>query len=622
MLEHLIGYIIPPLRILELAGNILNFQKWLEETHNKALDKKILAGYKFFLECTYRLFLSRICSNKEDKLEIEDDFLLECATAEGVLKLDKLPNTCDRIIFLKNIHQNFKLIAKAKSTTEISNGVLAFDKRVIQLFEKVFTQQFQLKKGINYTHTEAINILLIDHLYIYFTQINNNGPAAYTGLLLKNTFVSSGRLNHCLDGYKLTLQYLWSIVLTHKHFEKAQLHTLHLADSWRDYTYIPLPFNSNEYDLISREFELDQQTSLDSFFYRIKENIIKPLQIRTKLNIFNLNNYFESKSTPYSKNVFSSLLTISSTSKSLPKLNINEKIGLTLYWYPVEVFKPGQMHNGIAGFLTSLAGTVALNNKSEEKEFKKIVVSKFIHDLGDKKHNYSYGVLLDTKAAAGHYASGWLLYYDCCGDFSGFSSSQYHRAETLIKKYVTDGVIELRELKATKKALQKYILNHTSNTEGIEEIRAHLEEQSKKQKLKVDDILGKAKAIILEQLIYYAFSKQSNIDLLEWSTEKKSGEIDIVISTPKLTRIIECKVNPNNCDLVKEYDKLLSKLEKFDQENKHAEFWFWVKPSSQNIQLLVEKGIRYNYINGNIDSLNILKGVDLSNIKFIMNQTI
>lgn len=621
-MEQLVEHIIPSLRIIEIAGNVKQYEQWLKDYHNRTIDKQLLAGYKFFLECAFHEFYYGV--SVENEFDIKDDFLFKCAMGKSSYPIDKLPNTCERTIFLKNIYKYFKPVLRAKSINGIENKLQLFYQEVGVLFENVFLEQFCISTEYGVNEDEAIRLILVENLYIYFTQINNNGPYAYMASLLRDFWISNEKKTYCFEGYKFILQYLWYNVLDKFPFEKAKLNTLHLADSWREYSYKKLPPDASIYDkMFNTYFDLGKQNSLDSFFYQIKYNITDPFEEETGINITSVHKFFGRTKVNYSKNVFNKLLCTDELIDPYDKLDDDDKISIALYWYPLEVFEPGSMHNGITAFITSMAGTVSLSNSEGKREFEKVIVCKFIHPLTDKKNDYSYGVLLDSMAAAGHYYSGWLLYYDCCGDYSGFSGSEHKKAEKLIDKYVNNNQVELRELEVDKKVFRRYVAEHIYSSdelsnEKIIEVEERLLEQSKKQKIKVDDVIGKSKAVILELLMCYILSKHGDVKSIKWSANKNEGEIDLLLEYSDKIKIIECKVNPNNYDLREENRKLVNKLKEYKLTNKEAEFWFWEKPSIKNVEWLQKNSVSYNYINQNEKIPDIINGVDLDIIKFIM----
>ncbi len=138
------------------------------------------------------------------------------------------------------------------------------------------------------------------------------------------------------------------------------------------------------------------------------------------------------------------------------------------------------------------------------------------------------------------------------------------------------------------------------------------------------DVLGKAKATIMELFIYYLHESQyKKTHDVQINTNKSIGEIDIVLKNKSEVRIIECKVNPNNCSSLKEeYNKVLTKLQTFEQTEKICEFWFWFPPSDKNIQYLKTNNVSYTILSKRPEDNPLLKGIALSNIKFIMEHII
>lgn len=627
-LEQLIRHIIPSFRILKLLEDTNAFEKWLQEYHNIDFTNDIFNGYKFFVECAFsEIFHS---SSNEDGFDIKTGVLLKCAMYEGIYPLSKLPNECERTVFLKNIYGEFSPVLRAKSMEDLGNNVELFNESVGKQFEEVFNNCFRLVDNTALSYNEAVNLLIIENLFLGFNQINPGGPMAYSRSLYDTYLVPDGKLKYCFKGYKLTLQYIWSLVLEKNMFEKARLHNLHLADSWKTYIYKEVEPNASEIEKIlnSSIYNLEIQTCLDSYFDHIKYNVIEPIEDELGKSILSLSSLFERNSYVHSKEVFKGLLSTNEIGLCpYESLSDADKINIALYWYPIEIFVPGNLHNGISAFITSLVGTVTLSDSITEKELEIVKVRKFIHPCGQGKNDYSYAVLIDTYAAVGHYHSGWQLYFDCCGDYSGFSGSEFRKVEALIHEFEEKGKVESKELVVSKDLLRKYMANFIGEKEGfsidqIKIIEEEIKNKSEYKKSKSDDVIGKAKAVILELLMCYVLSKKNNIRDVSWSISKSKGEIDIILKSSERVKIIECKVSPNNCDLNKEYQKLLNKLSNIEYSefpNRECEFWFWNKPSIQNSRLLKEKGIPYNYLNNADRKDHLMAGVGLRNIRYIMN---
>ncbi len=621
------GDIIPTLRIFELVGDAKSYQAWLKEHHNLELtDPVLFNGYKFFLECALSKFFSDITT--EEELPIPHGVLLACARSHAYYPLEKLPNSCERTIFLKEVLEYIKPISKAKSLSALEKSIRSFKTNVKNIFDEIFQKCYKLNPDNKIDLEGALKIPLIDNLFIHFTQAFNNGPAAYNGELLKDFWIPEDKLNSCFLGYKYTLQYMWYTVVGKKLFQESSLVNMHTADSWSEYKYLPAPEGLSEMELLIHgdRFKLEEQTSLDSYFHRIREEIVLPIEKEYNTSILSGGSLFiQHKKIP--KSIFKKLL---KPSKPDPykSLETKDKIDIILYWYSAEVFEPGEMHNGVPAFMTNLAGTVALMQKDREREFEKIQVARFIHEVEQGKHRYSYSILIDTKAAADHYHSGWLIYYDCCGDYSGFAGREFRNAEGLIQKYVKTGKVNLQTLEVSKEDFTKYLANHIHKNEFlteqvINERTKKLEELSKLQVAKTQNIFGDAKGIILELVTYYALSQYHGPNTkISWSLNKKNGEIDILVVTETVTKLIECKVNPNNCNLEKEYQKGKQKLTKVTDNKGKVEFAFASLPNPRAIKWLKENSIDYHYLFGNTDPSNIFKGIKISNLKRILDYSL
>jgi hypothetical protein len=285
------------------------------------------------------------------------------------------------------------------------------------------------------------------------------------------------------------------------------------------------------------------------------------------------------------------------------------------------------LHNGIAAFNTMLAGTVELYNP-KQSEFAKVVVARFTHPLKINKNksgnNYSYGILIDTKSAANHYSSGWIIYQDACGDWSGFSGSEHKACEALIKKYKREGKITLRELTIPledfKEYTNKYILDHK---------QLSILEQNKL----IPIIIQKSRSYLFELFVYHLCNKyykskpyESKKYKIELNTDKNSaeGEKDVVVSNDDEIILIECKLTPQNYDMREMLQKLDTKLKVAKQLKKSAQFWFWSDLTVESNRILEEqtKSLGFDILApialSSPKGEPILKGVTLKQINEIM----
>ncbi len=487
-MQEITSDIIPTLTIFKIASNIEAYEKWLKREHNKSIDNSLLSGYKFFFECCFsNLFYHISC---EETLGIKTDFLLHRASSEGVF-IEKIPSSCEMTIFLKNIYFHFEPILKSKDLNSLKISTTNFENSISKPFQNLYDNFITTSSETDITKNEALKLVLIDNLYIHFNQVKNNGPVALQSSIMKTFWVDKKKLDYAFEGYKYTLQFVWSEVLSYKKYKSTSLINLHKSDSWRKYiTYNTAPKDATGAERIFGEhFELEKQTCFDSYFYRIQKEIIRPLEKKYKKDITQAYNFFTYNGGKYvKKNIFGNLLTKNSINVPLINLSDSEKIEQILYWYPVEVMNTtqNQMYNGIPAFNTLLAGTLTLYNR-KNSEFKKVIACKFIHPFEENKNDFSYGILIDSASSAGHYCSGWMLFYDCCGDYSGFSGSEHKMAEKLIDKYLKQNKLELRELVINKQAFRDCISEHIRTEEKLDDA------DIKNNKIQLDDISQRKK---------------------------------------------------------------------------------------------------------------------------------
>lgn len=615
----LTSHIIPSLQTLQIHGDTDAFISWMSEIHPDKNPEELYEGYWFSINCCLNSFVDGICGDK--LLGIENDFLLNRALAE-VIPLHQIKSTCEKTIFLKNLKPHVKSVLRARTYNGLTEKCKGFNEAIASRFEQIKKTNLVLSKKVGIdTTTTANKLLLIDYAHTFLVQINNNGPTANTRHPFNVQWTPKEKMKHYLIGYKYAIQFLWYQLLGPDEFNKTHLTGIHLADSWRKYKYIEKEKSEDPVrDIFNREFNLEEQTSFDSYFYWIQREITNPLHDQYGIAVHAIDDQFQFNPKGYNKqSLFGDLLDEKNIPQEDQKMGWPDQIKERLYWYPFEIVdtRVSQMHHGIPSFNTMLAGTVALHNP-KESEFSKVIVAKFTHPhAGYKaKNDYSYGILVDTKSAAGHYSSGWVIYQNACGDYSGFYGSEHKSSEKLIAKYLRSGKIELRELSIPLKKFTEFTDEYVLDQEQL----SILEEN----KL-VEDIIQKSRSNLFELFTYYLCTKfYGDKYRVHFGTGKKTaeGEKDIVVENDQEVIVIECKLNPQNYDMNKVVEKLEKKVASYSQPMKSGQLWCWEELSSQNKQLLDQSIIEDNPVKNIVVSEpkgeQILKGIDLKLLRFIM----
>jgi hypothetical protein len=608
----LLSQIIPSLYTLKILGNVSGFEEWLSRTHKNTTSSDLFHGYVFAVRCCLNTFSDGVASDQ--RLKIKDDFLLNRAIRE-LVPIEKINDTCEKTIFLKRIKKYVRRILTAKNYSELSERVAVFEKDISVAFEKIYESNVKVSSKITVDKRTALKLSLINFAHTYLVQINNGGPVANFLNPLSAKRIKEERLDLNLKGYKYAIQFLWYQILGEEVFNQTSLINLHKADSWRDYKYkkTEQDLGDSQFDFFGEGFDLREQSNLDSYFYRISNEITEPLSHQYGFQIYRINEYFQLYN--YSKKAFlSNLLHKEELEDVFLKLSWEDKILNRLYWYPLEVInsRNSQMHFGIPSFNTMLAGTVSIHNK-EQSEFSKVIVAKFIHPCGIDSNNFSYGILIDGISAAGHSYSGWVIYKDVCADWSGFSKSEYKTTERLIKKYKKERKIEVREMVISLMKFTEIINKYEKSTVELSIIE--------KNKL-IPDIIQKSKAYLFELFVYYINSKYFNNDYqIRMNVHSKTGEKDIVMENDAEVILIECKINPQNVELGELLDVLEKKLLEYRQSSKSIQLWFWIKPSVKSQAIIDRRVSKFPIKTITVrdpKGEKILRNVDLSRLQFVM----
>jgi hypothetical protein len=613
-MSYIISQIVPSLKTISVLGNTTEFKKWLKDKHRLVENQKIFEGYKYAVNCCLNNFIAGIADDYQ--LKIKNDFLFERALRE-LVPLHKIENTCEKTVFLKRIKPFLKEIQRSNTLDELSAAVDSFQKNVSDPFDRIFNEFVTVKPGKIMDKFGVSKLVLLNFAHTYLIQVSNDGPTGNFFNPLSVEWTKEDKKDYFLEGYKYAIQYLWLNILGEAKFNQTSLTKLHTADSWRDYKHSEKENSDEGLLMMGREVDLENETSINSYFYRIKEEITDVLDKDNKFPTYRADEYLKFRSKGYNKkHFFEKYLSAKGLEDVFTKLSWEDKILSRLYWYPVEIVnvRESGMHLGIPSFNTMLAGTVALHNK--DSEFKKIIIARFVHPHPKEtwKHDYSYGILIDAQSAAGHYYSGWVIYQNACGDYSGFSGSEHQATEKLIKEYKKAGKIILRELTIPLQKFEDFTSRRTLKREAISIL-----DQNKL----IPKIIQEARAYCFELFAFYVYSTstfyKTHFPEISLNTDKTSGkgEKDVLLKNHDEVILVECKLNADNQNINELIDKLNARLSQYQQKEKFFHLWFWYEPSTQNEMILKESGHKY-IIASKPEREPLLKTVDLSRFKFIM----
>ncbi len=582
------------LQIFEKATDIPSFKSWLKTTHQREIDGDIFSGYRYFIESSFRLIFSSF--EYDYSFGLNESELLRRASHEGKHIVDFKPD-CEKTIFLCNFFNCASALLKANNLSALEKETAKFKKDTLSIFQNVISKTNFRKEPL--PKDEFTRCLLIGNLYIYFHQFaNNKAPYAHLTSLL-GFKIPDERLKRALEGYKFTLQFLWYQLLK-KDEITGSIKNIHKAKGWTEYDNFDRKTEKTKIKFISeddkthfdngifdRRVDLRKRKDLDSYFWRIKRDIIDPLSNKVGFDIVVLSDAVFLKKQP-PKKIISEFL-------KAPKYEKEKDLGEILLWYPAEYIhsRKSSMHFGVPAFNTLMAGAVEL--KRHHKVDSKIRVLRFVHphtSTNSKQENdYTYGVLLNSYHHDNLYDKGWILLFNSCGDYSGFSGSEHNQAEALVKHYSEKGEIDIETIKIDYRELEDFLGERSTIYRNENELG-----------VKVNQLQGRdkeMKGFLFEMFCSYYISKtQQNVEVVWSDAKEENNEVDILVSRGNMLEFIECKINPDTIDMKREIEKLRKKIEMYPIEKSKTKklFLFWKEPDAAKKRILADMKMRYEFL--------------------------
>ena len=589
------------LNCIKIISNVDKFKNWLKKEHKLDDLNGTFEGYRFFLESAIRTFLNDIIYNSS--LDIWEDFVFYRARFVGV-ELNKISNTCEKTILIKNINKKLRLIKKAKNYEEIKSAIDQLKNNVLDVFDKIYENNVAISPRLNISKDEALEYTSMNTILIFLNDVSKSIPKGYWVSVLDNK-INPKQLKRNFKGYKYSLQFVWFSLLGEKYC-LSSVKNLHKTNDWC--------IKEDFLGLKQKQEEIKNGEDLDSYFEIINKEVITPLEKKLKINLGSPNPLYLKEN--ISSDTFKDLL----KSSEEPQLNEKEKLDYTLLWYQIELLDSSKNHifNGVPAFISLLAGTAELKRKFAGGE--KAYICKFVHHNKSVNGNdFSYGVLIEAFGSTGiSDYSGWILFFDCCGDYSGFAGSEHVMAEMVIDEYKKRDLIEVREMVIDRDKLKEYIADKITTEEKREEIIDILSKKTEIRKEKA--IVNEARGLVLELITYYTFSRKTYNEV-DWNVTRDGEQLDVTLETTDDFTLIECKRDPNNMNLDNEIKNLKNKLNNYHTDkNKNCEFWFWIRPTPTTDKKLKKAKINYEVLPNVIWKNSIWKNKKRDKIKTILDK--
>jgi len=448
--------IVATFQIYRQASDINNFQGWIRDYHKIEDYSPLFLGYRYFLEiCAIRI-VDEIAENSTLGLDEDESFLFanECR-----LPLDEIPNTCDKIIALKNIWRYFEPIKNAQDWAELEK-IIHKSGDILKIFNEVFKNV-----SVNEKHSEkiALNFITLHYLNIHFNDTQRLKPMGAATGLIKSEIDSPGI--EYFKGYAYTLEYLWYQLLGKEEFENSPAKNIHKLEcgvkdddshqlnenysipdpedptfeerciAWEGLDHLCRPLFDICISPKYKKYLTQYSQPCDSVFIlctTIDDKIISPLLDRTYIKE---PYYFSDDSTDEAR---------------------FKKIDYYFKWLPVAYIDSGKVHDffGTYAFIPFLQG---LTTSEKVSRVNKIEVIRIKHpEIGVSGYFYSYALLNKASFFNGH-GMGWIIFLACGTDFSGHGGSMHETAEKYIQKYQNIGILEIKEITVDEDIIRRFL---------------------------------------------------------------------------------------------------------------------------------------------------------------------
>jgi hypothetical protein len=565
------------INVLKIIVDVPKFQNWLDYYHKMENFDDLFVGYKFFIEVVFSDLLLSI--HLDSNICLEEDISYKRAHFVGE-KIDDIPNTCEKIILLKNLFKRLKIIRKSKSWKQINDAVESVED-LISIFDFIYEKYVFTRKKL--TKDEALRIATIQVTYNFLNDTSTGIPHTYpTSILYPNYTVKYAEDSY--KGYTYCLQYLWYILLGQVQFENSTIKELHNAHE----IYL------NEVNKkIAKEQEIfgiyyDEKTlltlkkwlSLDYYFSVVNEEIIKGL----KLTNYRIDTILKLKNT-FNKEELSYLLTKEGLKEPEYLTNGNslyfrlKKLNYYFYWYKVNVLDSQKitMFNGFSAFLSTLIGRIELNRRFRIKD--KVYILKIRHtpdSFGDS--GCSYAILIENYGPLTDY-SGWLVFYNCLVvDKNGNPFTIIDiQTEEILQEYIHSGKIEYHEFMIDEGTFRQYL--EKQNVSSIFGTIKDEDEQGNEREIylseikeSLDQFVGDVKGKFFEYLFYNWLSETTTKSysriICDFDFNKSGEQIDIFAESDEEIQIFECKVSVKTEKVNETLDQICKKRNLFENNKK------------------------------------------------------
>lgn len=596
--------------ILLKASDVDGFLSWIRDYHHIDESSGLLSGYKFLLGSIFKCLMNGIHTNTS--LELSEDEVYFRAQFVGV-PLRNTPNTCEKTVLLKRIWIHGKAVSKAQTWQQLQDAI-AEAKSDLDIFRRL--PQDHSRPAVSFDKEYVIQSLACDHVFTFLNDTSHNIPLAELVFPSIEHTATKEYLFDAFPGYVYGLQYLWYSIIGSDEFGRTCVRELHLALDQEEVKKHPRPKSNfeemlehgekfgffkakevNEADVSEEAKDFiegakrdmvprsERWGALDRFYRHIQREIVHPREVKLQVAL-GMSHILVLEG--YHKDLLKDLIDSSRVEEPeyLSKTDRDSKkklLELEMLWYEVNVLDTQSLlvFNGVPAFASTLLGSVELAKAFRRGEQVKVIVFK--HPAWPEgKFDYSYALLIDAFGWGGiSDYSGWLVFFDCATDHSGFGGSLHSFANTAIELARKKGQVSLREVVVEKDLFREYLKEHSVSSVFdalIKETPGGTKDQGSITSIQteVGSFVAHAKGKLVEHLVHKWVGDSGRFEKTGCDIQVNGEQIDCMGEIGRTTSFYECKLNVHQDTIDATIEQIIRKSNILTRENWKVYAWLVV----------------------------------------------
>ncbi len=558
-----VGDVLAFNNIIKLASRTEEFLDWVRTERGIEDVDGCFEGYNYFLRVAINGLIFSITNNPS--LGIQEDAKFYRARFQG-LSIEEIPNTCEQTRLIKHIWLVTKTLRKARDWDKLKKGIVEIE-TITDPIDRIF--RYYCVGNID----NRLNLLRDHTVFTLHNYFNDTGKGRPLGSFV-SYFIELPKkevyLARAYQGYVLTLEYVWRSLIGPEAFLNTSFKDLHHAYELFGETIVDDSIDLFGADLKALEPDDDLDPRIEAEIIELSLNPRKYHQSADKLkeedrkklvSWLALDNFYSKswdelrqrglgtiRGGPFDDDGLKARRTCTKIFRSmvpsdLPEpeyllktdpQSLHKQLDCHFLWGSVSVLDShkGMVFSGVPAFVTLLLGSVDLRRRSGDEE--PVLARTFKHPVDvEKGHSdYSYAIYVEAYGTISDY-SGWLVFLDCAGDYSGFAGSLYQMANRHINSLKELGTLDHNEVTISRKAFERYLKMHHVGFEGGTSERV-IDQQKR--------VLADAQGKLFERLVYESLlvGRYLNCSV---DVSIDSEQIDCIGQAETWIDVYECKVD-------------------------------------------------------------------------------